>query len=484
MSNPTGKIVVADDDRALLSTLTYILKDQGHSVVALEGGEKLLQTLEAEQPDLLMLDIMMPRIDGLQLLEKIKSDSRWAAMPILMISSMPPEEATARSLGLGADDFIPKPFRVRELVARVNARLRQGQVLKQVYREAQRKTEEARVRAEMVDILQEITDSLKPDEIYHILARRVARVLELSKCSMVLAMPGDELGLVVTSYENPMLRNLEIRLARYPEIQQALLTQRPVFVRDVMTDPLYELVRLGWAQEGVQVTTRSAIALPFTLQDGQLGVFFLRTTDEDPALSEEDVEFATQVTNAAVSAIGKAHDLASALSDKALFEELARTDALTGCLNRRALFERLAREMERALRYRLTLNLLLLDIDKFKEVNDTLGHLAGDAILRQIGDLLKRECRSVDMVARYGGEEFVIVLPDTRPDGAFTFAERLRQRIAEYDFAEAGEPLYVTVSIGMASFPEEGVVRAEDLIERADQAMYRAKQEGRNRVRV
>src|SRR2546422_501344 len=144
---------------------------------------------------------------------------------------------------LGAADFIAKPFRVKELLARVEAHLRVGRALAQA-------REEARSRATMVDILHEVTDSLKPDEIYHILARRVARVLNISKCSMVLAKPGDLVGVVVAAYENPMLRNLEIELARYPEIEAALANGRMVLVRDVTTDPLYEKERVRWERVG------------------------------------------------------------------------------------------------------------------------------------------------------------------------------------------------------------------------------------------
>jgi two-component system cell cycle response regulator len=483
------KIVVADDDQTLLKTLVYILKGQGHEVVAVEGGDRLLEVLAVERPDLLMLDIMMPRIDGLQLLESIRSDPAYEGLPVLMISSMPPEEATARSLGLGADDFIPKPFRVRELLARVDARLRQSRTLRAAREEADRhrevaeaKTDEARVRAEMLDILHEITDSLKPDEIYHILARRVARVLGLSKCSMVLAQAGDQMGLVVAAYENPMLRNFQIELRKYPEIRRALESGRPVLVEDLRTDPVYEEARREWVQEGVEVVTRSAIAIPFSLRKQQRGVFFLRTTHDDQPLEEEDVAFAGTVIGAAVNAIDRAYDLESAISDRERFQELARTDALTGCYNRRALFERLEREVDRVKRYDQGLALLLVDLDNFKDVNDARGHLAGDSVLRQVGDLLRREARSVDVVARYGGDEFVVVLPETTQEGAVIFAERLRAKIGDYDFAETGAPLYVTVSVGVAAASVERPDTAEGLIARADAAMYEAKGGGRNQV--
>jgi two-component system cell cycle response regulator len=279
-----------------------------------------------------------------------------------------------------------------------------------------------------------------------------------------------------------MLRNFQIELRKYPEIRRALESGRPVLVEDLRTDPVYEEARREWVQEGVEVVTRSAIAIPFSLRKQQRGVFFLRTTHDDQPLEEEDVAFAGTVIGAAVNAIDRAYDLESAISDRERFQELARTDALTGCYNRRALFERLEREVDRVKRYDQGLALLLVDLDNFKDVNDARGHLAGDSVLRQVGDLLRREARSVDVVARYGGDEFVVVLPETTQEGAVIFAERLRAKIGDYDFAETGAPLYVTVSVGVAAASVERPDTAEGLIARADAAMYEAKGGGRNQV--
>jgi two-component system cell cycle response regulator len=477
MPESAAKILVADDDQSLVRTLAWILKEHGYEVVTAPGGEGLLGRLEEERPTLLLLDIMMPKVDGLQLLAKMKADERFRDLPVLMISSMQPEEATVRSLGLGAADFIAKPFRVRELLARVDAHIRQAQ-------ELARAREEAQTRAAIVDILHEVTDSLKPDEIYHILVRRVARALHISKCSMVLAKPGDRAGVVVAAYENPMLRNLQVELARYPEIERALASGRPVLVEDVASDPLYEGERVRWRREGINVPTRSAVALPFSMKDQQLGVFFLRTTGEDPPLTRADAQFAETVIRTAVAAIEKAYDFETAVSDKKRLEKLAATDALTGCLNRRALSQELEAELDRARRYNLALTILLADIDRFKVINDTRGHIAGDSVLRQVGEILHREARSVDLVARYGGEEFVVVMPETALHGAVIFAERLRRRIMHHDFADPGQdPIRLTVSIGLASFPDERITSADSFVALADQALYRAKNEGRNLVR-
>src|SRR6266516_3253945 len=464
MAAPATRVLVADDDASLVQTLTWILKENGYEVAVCPGGDGLFAKLEEIKPAILLLDIMMPKVDGLQLLERLKQDERYRDLPVLMVSSMPPEEATVRALGLGAADFISKPFRVRELLARVEAHIRVGRALAQA-------REEARSRAAMVDILHEVTDSLKPDEMYHILARRVARALNISKCSMVLAKPGDQQGVVVAAYENPMLRNLQIELSKYPEIRKAVSTGRLVLVEDVATDPLYEDERRRWERDEIKVPTRSAVALPFWMKDQQIGVFFLRTTGDDPPLTRADAQFAETVIETAVS-------------DKQRLEKLASTDALTGCMNRRALAEALAGELDRARRYNLALTIMLADIDRFKSVNDTRGHIAGDSVLRQVGELLRREARSVDLVARYGGEEFVVVMPETTTPGAAIFAERIRFRVQNRDFADPGDdPVRVTISIGLASFPDDRVHSADSFVSLADQALYRAKNEGRNLVR-
>src|SRR6266545_4612023 len=460
MPGTATRVLVADDDASLVQTLTWILKENGYEVAVCPGGDGLFAKLEEIKPALLLLDIMMPKVDGLQLLERLKQDERYRDLPVLMVSSMPPEEATVRALGLGAADFISKPFRVRELLARVEAHIRVGRALAQA-------REEARSRAAMVDILHEVTDSLKPDEMYHILARRVARALNISKCSMVLAKPGDQQGIVVAAYENPMLRNLQIELARYPEIRKAVSTGRLVLVEDVATDALYEEERRRWEREAIKVPTRSAVALPFWMKEQQIGVFFLRTTGDDPPLTRADAQFAETVIKTAVSAIEKAYDFESAVSDKQRLEKLAATDALTGLTNRRGLSEALTQE-----------------IDRFKTINDTRGHIAGDSVLRQVGELLRREARSVDIVARYGGEEFVVVMPETATQGAAIFAERVRLRVQNRDFADPGDdPVHVTISIGLASFPDDRVQSADSFVSLADQALYRAKNEGRNLVR-
>jgi two-component system cell cycle response regulator len=148
--------------------------------------------------------------------------------------------------------------------------------------------------------------------------------------------------------------------------------------------------------------------------------------------------------------------------------------------------ERLTEELERARRYSLDLALLIVDLDHFKTVNDSYGHLVGDEVLRGVSAMLQREARAVDVVARYGGEEFVVILPETAAEGAIALAERIRERVCNSPPIPGGEYgwLRVTVSIGVATVPTSHANSPEELISLADQALYRAKAGGRNRVCV
>jgi diguanylate cyclase (GGDEF)-like protein len=301
----------------------------------------------------------------------------------------------------------------------------------------------------------------------------------------VLASPGDVVGTVAASVEDPATANLEIRLELYPEMMAALDVQRAVLVHDAQTDPLFEHTRKLWSEEGREPGIRSAAALPFTIDRWRSGALVLRTERHERDLSDDDVEFANTVVNAAVAAIKRAQALESTRADNRRLEALATTDPLTRLLNRRALLERLSREVDRAKRYESKLTLLLLDIDHFKRINDERGHLVGDGVLRQIGALIEASVRTVDIAARYGGEEFVLILPETSQDGGIIFAERLRESIERYPFDASGEePLHLTASIGVATFPSPRVESTEDLFARADEALYRAKSSGRNQVRT
>ena len=163
--------------------------------------------------------------------------------------------------------------------------------------------------------------------------------------------------------------------------------------------------------------------------------------------------------------------------------KLSIIDGLTGLYNHRYFQERLREEFERTRRYRHSLSLIMLDIDYFKKVNDTYGHLFGDFVLKELARIIKESLRKTDIAARYGGEEFALILPETEIQGASALGERLRSRVEKHSFQMKGISLHITISLGAASiFPAESSKTPRDLIETADKALYYSKTHGRNRL--
>jgi len=471
----SARILFAHDDRAFGRTLTWLLTEHEYQVTSTTTGPGLFEPLGNDSWDLLVLE-SASGADGLDLLGRIKSDDRFQDLPVLLLSTLPPEEGSVEALGLGAADFLAPPFRAREILARIKAHLRAGRALN-------RARAEARSRSELVGILREIASSLTPEEIYQILVRRVAQGLGISKCSILLRTQDPAVAVVVAAFENPMMRNLQVDLARYPEIRRALETGEFVLSDSVESDPLFGATREAWRREGQVVETTSTLAIPFTVGEECLGVFYLRTSGEDTVLNQVDVQFADQVIKSAVTSIEKAYQLKDVVEGHRQLRELADTDPLTGLANRRALERRLVRDLEQAAKYSTVLSCLMIDVDYFKQTNDTYGHQMGDLILSQLATMLKREQRAIDMVARVGGEEFCILLPLTGPNGARILADRIQRRVNAEQFGDETHPVRLTVSIGIASFPDDRVEDGAGLLQLADTHLLKAKADGRNRSR-
>ncbi|MGH7679161.1 MAG: diguanylate cyclase [Gemmatimonadaceae bacterium] len=486
--SPAARVVVADADQRASGVLSWLLRERGYEVVATQPAA-LIDVLRSYPADLVLLaDCQRTALDTLR---QLRADEHARAIPVVVTGIAAPEDASL-AIREGADDYLGRPLRVTELLAALSTQLRIRdnvrmirETLAQREHELQRALDDIAASRQLVEILNEITTDLTTSEIYRLLARRVARALDLSHCSVVLANAGEASATVVAAFENQTVKDLEVRLSRYPEFVEAMRTQRPVLIGDVQHDPMFADIRRVWESEGRPAPMRSVLAIPFALERGRGGVFFLRTAPGERALSGNDAAFAEVVIRVAVAAIRRAQALESTRADNRRLEELATTDALTRLLNRRAMHERLSAEVDRARRFKSQFSLLMVDLDHFKSINDQHGHLVGDAILRQLGSLLASSIRTVDIVARYGGEEFVMILPETATEGATVFAERLRERIREHRFeVDANRTFHLTCSVGVATFPSPRVTSTDDLFARADEALYRAKSGGRNMVRA
>ncbi len=219
---------------------------------------------------------------------------------------------------------------------------------------------------------------------------------------------------------------------------------------------------------------KDALIVPIVTDESIIALMKLSRELDNPFKNDE-MRFLEAVANQTALALERVRLIA-------FLENLSLTDSLTGIANRRHFEWRLSEEVERARRYRYPLTVLMLDLDNFKQINDTHGHIIGDIVLQQIAQRLRGALRRTDFLARYGGEEFVILAPQTPVDRALILAERLRRTIAESLIQVADNlSLHVTISIGVAVFPEHAQNESE-LVHAADAALYKAKQLGRNKV--
>lgn len=300
---PLGVLIV-EDDREIRDMVTMMVKSMGYTVVTAVNGKDAFTRLRGQSVDIVLLDLMMPEMDGFEFCQKVREDPTLRDLHIIITSARDALEDKVRGLELGAADYLTKPFSLTELQARIKV--------------------------------------------------------------------GE-------------------RIVRYQKMLRA---------------------------------------------------------------------------------------------QQALLEDLARKDELTGLANRRSVEERLREELPRAERYKHALSVLLADIDHFKTVNDTYGHSYGDVVLKEVAQTFARHCRATDLCARYGGEEFVILLPETSLPEARLVAERLCVAVRNLPFTQAGKAVHVTASFGVTGVNTDHPESLEELMDQADQALYAAKRNGRDRVEV
>ncbi len=243
--------------------------------------------------------------------------------------------------------------------------------------------------------------------------------------------------------------------------------RRPLLVRDAQKDFRFNPESLE------KRSIRSLLITPLTTAYRMAGLLRVESLQSD-AYTSDDLRLLSIVGDLVASSLENAR-----LAERT--EELARIDELTGLYVHRHFQERLQQELARAQRNRTPLSLLMADIDHFKTYNDRYGHIAGDLVLKQMARILKEDLSLEETICRYGGEEFSIILPQRGKEEALGVAEELRRRVEGQPFALRRETTHVTISIGVATFPEDGWVK-DELLKRVDDAMYRAKREGRNRV--
>jgi diguanylate cyclase (GGDEF)-like protein len=467
-------LLVAGEAAARPAGLAAALEKAGFRVDLAPPGRNLKAAVEGEAPDAVLICVSGAEAADLATVKKMRETAQqWAELPLVAIVSGGDGRAVADLIHAGADDAVGHPLNSDELRSRLEHLLARREELRDL-----RAT--LRARDLLFDIFQEVSAALRAEEIFQTLVRRVGQALSLSHCSFVLTSPGAQHGRVVAVYENPSVRDMRVELARYPEIQEALRTERPVVIEDVQEHPLFATIRDKWDAQSVEVNIRSAVALPVFVQGTPAGVFFLRTREGDPELTSRDIALADTIAKAA-SKVLENEERRAAMFRRQL--NAGALDVLTGCASLDALDRRLRDEYERARRYRLRFCLVVLDVDQFRVINDRLGTQAGDRILADLGQILQRELRSPDFVARYGGDEFALVLPETDARGARNFVQRLNSVVTKHTFPDLGGE-HPRFSAGVVSFPHPEALRPEDLFALADAALAKAKASPDDRIAI
>jgi two-component system cell cycle response regulator len=451
----SARILVVDDVPANVKLLEARLSAEYFDVLTASNGAEALKMCLRAECDMILLDVMMPDMDGFEVCRRIKSDPLTHHIPVVMVTALDSPADRVRGLEAGADDFLTKPVSDVVLLTRVRSLTR----LKMM-------TDELRMRA---------------------------------LTSLEIGVQAPERSAVADTGKGGRILLVDDRPSSYERIGPLLAEEHTV---DVETNPAEALFRAAEGNYDLLI-----ISLDLDNFDGlrlASQARSLERTRHVPILAVSDPESNTRllrgleigVNDYLLRPIDKNELLARArtqvrrrrytdhLRDNVQNSiEMAITDALTGLHNRRYMESHLATLAEQAVSRGKPLALMMLDIDYFKSINDTYGHDAGDDVLRQFAVRIRKSIRGIDLACRYGGEEFVIVMPETDLHVAGMVAERLRRSIAGEPFAvdNGAASIDVTISIGLATLESKGEPIA-DVLKRADKALYRAKHDGRNRV--
>ena len=451
----SARVLVVDDIAVNVKLLEAKLMAEYFEVITAFNGEDGIARAEEENPDIILLDVMMPGLDGYETCRRLKASETTKHIPVVMVTALDQQSDRVKGIEAGADDFLTKPVDDVELFARIKS---------------------------------------------------LVRVKLMSDELRLRQTTGREFGVIPQSdagkneFDDVKILVVEDRDVYVHQLREALDPQYEV---DVDTHPDEALFRLKLDQD----YDLAIVSLGLQDRDGLRLCSQIRSMDESRQLpililvGPQDRERMVRGLEMGVSdyishpidgnelmARVKAQIRRKRYQDQLREDfqssiEMAITDQLTGLYNRRYLSSHLSNLVEETHEKGATISCLILDIDYFKKVNDTYGHDVGDQVLIEFARRISKNVRGMDLACRYGGEEFVIIMPETDISFAHMVAERLRQDVAMAPFqidADVSQ-LDITVSIGVTASEGDGD-SADEFLKRADQALYQAKKDGRNKV--
>ncbi len=447
-------ILIIDDEIDIRLTLETTLRAEGYLVSSAALGKTALEMIHQNPPDLVLLDIMMPDIDGYEICQKLKESEETREIKIVFASAKRKTKDKVEGLDIGADDYVTKPFNIPELLAKLRVHFR--------VMDYHRKFEKLADFAHSVNVLDldAVADALKNE---------LEELITADRYSVFIAdYDSNRFRLIAHNHGESEMDGLETTIDESPFMTEALRRMEEVSESDFSKSSYAPDEKRG------KYTDDFALCLPLKVGPQFLGVLNLNGNSQG-FFDNLEFNFVSLIAEILAASLNNIRQLER-------LRKLAITDGLTSLLNHRVFHERLTSEFERSKRFNQPLSCVMVDIDYFKRINDTYGHPAGDTILKDIANRLKAHLRTVDVVARYGGEEFAMLLPQTNAEDAEIMAERIRVDVENKAFETEKGPLKVTVSMGICDTVAQNFQNRSELLSKTDEALYRAKSNGRNQI--
>ena len=453
-----GNILVVEDDSFFRVFFSDLLKEEGYATDTASSGHEALQMVKDREYHVVITDLILPDISGLDVLSRVKEQD--PAIDVIVVTGHANMETAIYALKNGARDYLVKPINPDELKHSVALCLEQRLLLDE--------NQELKRQINLFQVSQSIANCQEQERLCKLILDSLAKEIGVSRGLGYFLEEGDELVLKdFAGFDEAVAREL-VALAM-TKFDQAAGREGSFFLLNKfhLPDADAGLTELDDLKETMTLFIRSKTTL--------LGVVFLFNEPGRNLPGDINLRNIHFLIDQSSLALENAVRYARA-------KNLLNIDDLTGLYNYRYLDLTLSREIKRAERYGSRVSVLFMDLDFFKNVNDTHGHLVGSKVLSEVGTLLKQSVREEDTVIRYGGDEYTLVLIETDAAGAAVVAERIRRLIEGHLFLAAeGLNIRVTASIGCACYPDDATTRT-GLLELADQAMYRGKTSGKNVV--
>jgi diguanylate cyclase (GGDEF)-like protein len=481
------RLLLADESETVRDMLAFVLGESGFAVETASDGIEALRVAFRSLPDLVLVDIRLPGMNGVQVCQALKADPATRDIPVLLVSTQEAGTARFHAARSGADRLLLKDVTPESIVQSV-LDLLEG-------RPPGKSPDAAGAGgASDADILSRVVTHLDAKLFESTLFNEVGRVgQDVDDFEMMLRMMGRLIREIAPH---------EVMAAVFTDT----VTLETVIAYPFPTDEETRAGIRSWMERirddaRIPCSPDSRMVSEFPLnerrdeEDAAEAAGPLRPATCVPIRSGEMVKGAVVLFSTAAEGSAADQGLIEALLRQAftvmenawLYRQIIRmstTDGLTGLTNVRSFRETLKREHSRSARHRLRYSIVMMDIDHFKKINDVYGHPVGDTVLRELAVIIKDSFRTTDLPARYGGEEFIILLPETAKRDAQVVADRLRQACERKVFAAPSPSLHATISLGVTDFDPETPLTEKEVIAIADEALYTSKREGRNRITV